>query len=125
MARTLPVPTEGQRCEVVYPFIFDKTPSGYEECGAPYDEGRWKPGVVWELVVPDDSEAVANGVGKQILTVVSVHKPGRFQTRVFYTQAWIDPDGRTFGKNACRVMTLEKFRRRSRGYAIPFVLREA
>lgn len=120
MTRNLPIPTEGQKFEVVYPFVFDPTPQGYEPCGAPTDEGHWKPGVLWKDVGPEDEGAYAHGVGTQALTVVAVCKPGRFQTRVFYTQAWTDPDGRMFGKNACRVMTLEKFRRRTRGYGIPY-----
>jgi len=120
MAKAAFIPNEGDKFEVVYPFVYDAEPMGYEPCGAPTDEGRWKPGIIWKPTAPNDQAAFAHGVGNQILTVVGVHKPGRFQTRVFYTQSWIDPDGRKFGKNACRVMTLEKFRRRVRGFAIPY-----
>lgn len=128
MARCQPrirnlVPESGQRFEVKYPFIYDDTPSGYHHPdGAPLDDGRWRPGTRGEVrgQYGDDSGEVADAVGTQIITVVSIHKPGRFATRVFYTQKWIDPDGRTFGKNACRAMTLEKFRRRTAGFAIPY-----
>jgi hypothetical protein len=123
--RSLPVPTEGEKFEVVYPFVFDPTPLGFDRDGAPTDEGKWKPGILWRATGPEDEGAYAHAVGKQVLTVVGVFKPGRFPTRVFYTQAWIDPDGRKFGKNTCRVMPIEKFRRRTRGYGIPYQLEPA
>lgn len=115
-----PLPVEGEKFQVVYPFTYDPTPLGYDLDGAPMDEGRWKPGVLWRISGPEGSDAYAHGTGMQILTVVGVFKPGRYPTRVFYTQSWIDPDGRKFGKNACRVMPLEKFRRRIRGYSISY-----
>lgn len=116
------VPAEGQKFEVTYPFIYEHDPAGYEPCGAPTDEGRWRPGIVWQDEGPEDRTAIAHGVGKQLLTVVGLFKPDKFQHRVFYTQVWVDPDGRTFGKNACHVMVLAKFRRRIRGFGIPYDL---
>ena len=48
--------------------------------------------------------------------MVSTHKPGAFPTRVFYTRKWIDPQGKTFGKDALRVTTLGYFRTLTKGY---------
>jgi hypothetical protein len=55
-----------------------------------------------------------------ILTVVETFKPGRFPTRVFYTRQFIDPDGKTFGKSRLHIVTLEKFRRISAKYRLPY-----
>lgn len=87
----------------------------------------WVPGVANRFVPPDDGEAYANGEGWQILTVVSVHKPGRFPARVFFTQQFEDPDGGVFGKNKCRILTQSAFRHRLAGYGanvggIPYVV---
>jgi hypothetical protein len=108
-----------------YPFV---RTTHTEFDGDGYSEVRtWKPGVEMEQVYipPDDcdTECVAEGVGEIILTVVSVHKPGRYPTRVFFTRRWRDPGGKEFGKNACRVATVEKFRRLSRGYYHEYVIR--
>ena len=59
---------------------------------------------------------VADAVGTQILTVVSVHKPGKFPARVFYTRRWRDPDGVEFGKTHLRVTVMQSFRTIVRGY---------
>jgi hypothetical protein len=82
----------------------------------------WRPGVRFELVPPDDSEAVADGLGRQLLTVVSAHKPGRYPERIFYTRGWEDPTGKTFGKPRLLVATADKFRRLTKGYAHVFRL---
>ena len=52
--------------------------------------------------------------------VVAAFKPGRFPTRIFFTRSFTDPDGKTFGKGALRISTLDKFRRLTRGYLIPY-----
>lgn len=84
----------------------------------------WRPGVRFEAR-HDDTEAVADGMGAMLLTVVDVHKPGRFPTRVFFTRQWRDPDGKVFGRTNLRIMTLDAFRRRQRGYMHDFSLEEA
>ena len=90
----------------------------------------WRPGVRFETVEvcnrygePDyNSETVADGVGSQTLTVVSIHKPGRFPTRVFYTRTWTDPKGKTFGKTKLRFITAGAFKTLLRGYRHEFIL---
>ena len=85
----------------------------------------WKPGVRWVQTSIDDSDAVADGIGKIILIVVSVHKPGRFPARIFFERQWINPDGKPFGKGGCRVTTVAAFKRLTRGYRHPYRLATA
>lgn len=111
--------TEGAVFRVAYPFVRDLH-SFMDEDGI----GKsltWKPGLravyVPAFEVPDVDE-VADAMGEMILTVVSVHKPGRFPTRVFFTRQWVAPDGRQFGKGKLHVATAEKFRRLARGFCV-------
>lgn len=107
---------EGDIFTVDYPFV--------KEAVTLFDgEGHtetlsWRPGITYENVLPEDVAAFADGMGKQILTVVSVHKPGRYPTRVFYTRAWVNPEGVIFGKSKLHIATLEKFRRISAGFMV-------
>lgn len=117
---------EGMEFRVPYPFVRSEY-SAFD--GEGYSTIKtWKPGVVFEerFIPPDDmdTDSVAEGVGEMILTVVSVHKPGRFPTRVFFTRRWKTPVGTEFGKSACRCVTIEKFRRLAKGYAHEFVVRD-
>lgn len=101
--------------EVEYPFV-RTTYTEYTEDG-PSEVPSWRPGVEYELRGPDgDSEAVFDGIGKQILAVVDVHKPGHYPARVFYTVRWVSPDANTFGKGNLKILTLDAFRRRTRGF---------
>lgn len=117
----------GTEFRVRYPFIRD-TYTEYEQDG-PCEMRTWRPGVRMEQIyIPPDSadvEAQADGEGEMILAVISVHKPGRFPTRVFYTRRWRDPAGREFGKARCMFCTLEKFRRLTRSYQHPYVVKDA
>ncbi len=106
-----------------YPFLRD-TVTLFNEDGCS-EVATWKPGVRDEWIAPDDTEAVADGVGEIILTIVSVHKPGRFPVRVFFTRRWRSPDGKEFGKNGCRCVISAKFRRLANGYAHEFVVRDS
>lgn len=98
----------------VYPFVKGKFES-FDENG-PFQKDTWNPGTTYEYVYPDESAAIADGEGMQVLNVIDVHKPGRFPTRVFYTMEWVDPDGNRFGKSRLRICTLEKFQRLLAGY---------
>lgn len=111
--------TEGRTFRVAYPFVRDLH-SFMDEDGI----GKsltWKPGLravhVPAFEVPDVNE-VADAMGEMILNVVSVHKPGRFPTRVFFTRQWVTPDGRGFGKDKLHVATAGKFRRLARGFGV-------
>lgn len=54
----------GETYEVECPFVRDT----YTEFDAegPAEVPTWKPGVDWEMCAPDDSEAVADGIGKVV-----------------------------------------------------------
>lgn len=122
MAKTLPLPVAGYVFEVAYPFVHDSY-SEWDEDGCSTSP-CWKPGVTMKEVW-DDQVAYADGMGKQIITIVGVYRPGKFPTRVFYTRKWVDPNGHTFGKNRCRSTTLCAFRSLVREYRHEFVLDES
>jgi hypothetical protein len=83
----------------------------------------WRPGIRFQQVgMWGESETVADGVGEQILTVVSEHRPGRYPTRVFYTRQWRSPEGKVFGKPALRIKTRSAFLALAKGYRHSFRL---
>lgn len=105
--------------EAPYPFVRD-TYTEWSEDGA-CDYPTWKPGVRMEDISPEDVAGFADGVGRILLTVISVHRPSpRYPTRVFFTRQWVGPDGRKFGRTNCRVTTLTAFRRMAQGYRHPY-----
>ncbi|MFZ5621139.1 MAG: hypothetical protein ACOY5W_08980 [Pseudomonadota bacterium] len=107
--------TVGETYSVRYPFVREKVELFGED--GPYETMSWRPGAEWEQEDEyRDAVACADAFGEMLLTVVSLHKPGRFPTRAFYTRQWKDPDGRVFGKGGLRISTAEKFRRISKGY---------
>lgn len=115
----------GLVAEVPYPFVR----STYQEIdedegGVTFNERpTWKPGTRFEDVGHGDVECYADAIGRMVLTVVDVHKPGRFPTRVFYTRQWIDPDGKRFGKTGkLHIATVDAFRRRAGGYWHEFTM---
>lgn len=103
----------GAVIEVAHPFVREEY-RGFDEDG-PFKRMSWRPGTRIEPIYPDDAEEVADAMGVQIITVISVHKPGRFPTRVFFTRSWRDPDGREFGKTKCHIKTAGSLRRRCYG----------
>lgn len=111
--------TAGETYSVRYPFVraeFEMPPDDPEATQLATVQG-WRPGVEFDN---DDgygeAGAAADGDGEMLLTVVSLHKPGRFPERVFYTRQWKDPDGRVFGRGALRTTTTGNFRKLLRGY---------
>ena len=107
----------GQVFAAWYPFRRDKVTLW--DVDGPADTPTWVPGTRSEYVPPDTAEDVYDGAGKILLTVVSVHRPGRYPLRVFYTRQWEDPNGRRFGKNGLRITTQAAFRRLANGYRHP------
>lgn len=108
---------------VVYPFVrcrVDVFDYSDEESGALFTEiDSWRPGTRNEMRGHGEyhyTVTEADGLGQMVLTVVSVHKPGRYPTRVFYTRKFITPDGKTFGKGTLHVCSLGKFRRISNAF---------
>lgn len=111
----------GEVFKVDFPFhlaskIFSPTGHGL------FDDGKWNPGCRGEPVYPDDSELVADGIGKMIVTIVDSFKPAHYPVRVFYTRKWCDPDGKEFGSNALHIKTEGWLTRRLSGYHHPFRL---
>lgn len=110
------------RCEVDVP---DPDPEGFGFVTIK----SWKPGVEFEEVGcgygAPDVESVCDAEGQMVLTVVDVHKPGRFPSRVFFTRRWIDPDGNEFGKGGLHITTVQAFKRRAAGYMHEYRIRTA
>ncbi len=119
-----PTVIAGAVIEVGHPFI--RAPyTAHDGEGGNFEVIGWRPGTRAEQTSPDDGEDFADATGTQILTVVSIHKPGRFPMRVFYTRQWRDPDGREFGKAHLRVTTMQAFQTLIKGYRWPYEIAEA
>lgn len=106
--------------EIVHPFIRAEVSLFDETEGKSVAVESWRPGTRAEFVLPDDTQDVADDEGFQILEVVSLHKPGKYPTRVFYLRRWRDPDGHEFGKGELRCKSLAAFRLIVRGYRWPY-----
>jgi len=106
-----------------YPFVRD-TYQEHDEDGT-HNIGTWRPGVRWEMTMPDSGEACADGVGKQRLTVIGTYKPGRFPERIFYVRTWIDPRGKEFGNTKLRITTKQAFMALAKGYRHEFRLEDS
>lgn len=76
----------------------------------------WVPGWNYEQRGPEDTEMVWDGLGEEIRTIISTHKPGaKWPERVFYVRQWRDPDGKVFGRSNLRITTMQAFRRWASG----------
>jgi hypothetical protein len=116
------LPLVGQVDTLPYPFVRCKW-SEVDDDGMIERDG-WKPGVEADQSA-ENTDYVADGMGRMTLTVVSVHKPGKFPVRVFFTRRFTDPEGREFGKGKCHIATAEKYRRLARCYQHDFELRKS
>ena len=115
---------EGEVIEFEYPFSRD-TYTEMDEDGFA-EAPTWRPGVRHENVPPEgDTDTFADGLGKQIITIIGIYKPGKFPTRIFFTRKWMDPDGKTFGKNALRVYSIAAFQTLISGYRHQYRLQES
>lgn len=115
----------GDLFEVPYPFFREtvELPPDDPEATEMAKVRSWRPGVEHHQTQPyGDTEAAADALGAMLLTVVDVHKPGRFPARVFFTRQWRDPDGKVFGKAGLRITTVPAFLRRTKGYMHDFYL---
>lgn len=100
-----------------YPFVLDEVTAMDVDGVASFTS--WRPGSRYVVVGPEgEADAVYDGLGRQHLTVVSTHKPGRYPERIFYTRQWEDPDGKIFGKLSLRIAAKSKFMRLCRGYGV-------
>lgn len=109
---------EGNIYTVTFPFVGDVY-HGFDACG-PFDTETWRPGCRSEHVYPDDCEFVADAEGQMTLTIISIHKPGKYPERIFYTRKFIDPEGKEFGATKLRMTTAIAFKRRAAGYYHPY-----
>ena len=105
---------EGDVFTVKFPFY--RNIYSYHDNEGIIEEECWTPGTTWIGTPPDDTTCIANGHGYVKYTVVSIFKPGKYPTRVFFTRKFIDPDGKVFGKNKLYITTVSAFRNRIKGY---------
>lgn len=112
-----------------YPFV--KSTWVEQEEDGQYEVPCWRPGVhqdPWRKRMPDDgmlaASLTAEGTGSMIVTVVSVHKPGKYRPRVFYTRKWQDPNGKTFGSKTLFVKTARMFKHLVAGYRYAYTIKE-
>ena len=118
--------TIGETYATPYPFVRREVelPPDSPDATGMATTMSWVPGVEREHYHHEsDADAYADGLGEMLMTVIDVHKPGRFPARVFYTRQWKDPSGHVFGKAGLRIVTAEKFRRLRKGYQHEFDLR--
>jgi hypothetical protein len=124
VAPTANIVTDGAVFNVSFPFVRDTWMAhDFDEDGAGSREVQtWKPGTRFEARGREGeyTECFADGMGVMVLTVVSVHKPGKYRPRVFYVRRWIDPDGKEFGVRKLRMSGIAAFKTICNGYRFPF-----
>lgn len=120
MKKTNPLPESGVVFQFSYPFVRDIYCEQDEEGTA--ESPTWTPGVRMEDRSSGKCAALADGIGQQIVTVVSTFKPGKFAVRVFYTRQWRDPSGKLFGKSNLRILSYSAFTGLVKGYRHEFEL---
>lgn len=109
------LPEIGKTYEREWPFLREKVELVYWDIVDPSEDYEtWKPGFEMEQQAPyGDSWPVAHGMGAELFTVVSTHKPGpKYPTRVFYIRQWRDPDGKVFGQRSLRQCVAWAFRKK-------------
>lgn len=106
---------EGSEHRVPYPMVLEPVELLGDD--GPYQTKSWRPGVRYVNEAPyGESAAYADGVGWMVLSVVSIHKPGKYPERVFYIRTWIDPTGLVFGKKKLRIISSPAFKRMAEGF---------
>lgn len=101
---------------VEYPFCRDKANVADEEGYSEID--TWRPGTRQM----EDGWTEADAMGEMVLSVVSLHRPGKFPMRVFFTRQWKDPDGKIFGRSKLHITAQSAFSRLLSGYRHEFTL---
>ncbi len=109
----------GKEYRVKFPFIASSYNTDWGDGGA--IEDSWKPGTYF-VETGYEEDAVADGEGFILLTVVDRYKPGRYPERTFYIRKWQDPDGKVFGKDCLHMTTTGNFKRMLKGYRHPYSL---
>ena len=120
------LPNVGQTYPVWWPFkrenytpIPDEDPAAGGTPSLSRETFTWIPGWRYEDCGPEDVEEAWDGEGTQHRTVISLHRPAQFPTRVFYVRFWRDPYGRAFGNRALRMTTVQSFNQWHRGEKWP------
>lgn len=105
-----------------YPFTKERVSLPPNDDGSfSHEVETWAPGCQADTDEWGGEEWAADGIGAALLTVVSIHRHGKYP-RVLYTRQWRDPDGNVFGKPGLRMTTMQAFRRLCRGYRFDFWL---
>ena len=106
---------EGEIFKIEHPFVLEDYTEWDMEGSHTYK--TWCPGIRYVQYGPEgEADAIADGIGEQEITIVSIHKPGRYPERVFYTRKWIDPSGKAFGSSKLRIATTQKVSNILKGY---------
>jgi len=105
----------GQVFERPHPFTIVRENIGDPE----FETERWRPGA-WDVTDEDPEYAspLANGVGLVKYTVISVHKPPGYPTRVFFTRQFFLPDGSSYRGSRLKNCISSKFAKDIKG--LPF-----
>ena len=108
--------------EITFAYPFVRVMASNED--GPDEFPSWQPDVRHEATGMGDTDTFADGIGEQIVTVVSLHKPGKYPTRVFFTRKWRSPEGKLFGKNGLHIKSLAGFRSLINGFRHEYDLAE-
>lgn len=108
---------DGAQFVRTHPFTLDTTGAYKWRPGAWEKEPRAAQGY-WER----DDIAACHGLGFVYFTVISVHKPGRYPTRVFYSRHHVTPDNEVLPESGCLCVTMEKFNRLRKDFQVPYVV---
>lgn len=109
---------EGKTYCVKYPFCLDVFNPDMGE----FEFATWRPGTN-RFATEFTEWAEADAMGEMILTIVSIHRPGDYPTRVFFTRQWKDPDGKIFGKQKLQIKTKSAFKRMLKGYRYNYTIK--
>lgn len=107
----------GEVFERVHPFTWVT-----ERRGATEDVvERWRPGA-WDTkpIAPDDAIAACNGLGTVKFSVVSVHTPPGYPTRVFFKREFTQPDGEKYAASKLINCIARKFAKDITTFPFPF-----
>ncbi|MCD4509746.1 hypothetical protein LQT97_00715 [Brucella pseudogrignonensis] len=84
---------------------------------------RWRPGAWNTEVDAPYGESVtfyANAVGRVRFSVVSIHTPPGYPTRVFYKRQFFMPDGKAYASGSLKNCIISKFRRDIKEFPINY-----
>ena len=102
-----------------HPFTLVVENKGDPDC----EMERWRPGA-WNTEVDgpygESLSYFANAVGRVRFSVVSVHTPPGYPTRVFYKRQFFRPDGTAYASGSLKNCIISKFRRDIKGFPINY-----